>query len=157
MEVRPVRPDEYEMTGRATAEAFGEYGWDDYLEEIADVAARVDRGDVVLVAAEDGRILGSVTAQPPGAHPDDPWRAEAMHIRMLGVSPAARGRGAGRALMAAAVGLARERGWPAVTLRTTDRMPVARGMYERTGFRRVPDADKRSDDDSLLVAYRLDL
>ena len=97
--------------GRVTAEAYrefirpGEEDWERYLLRIADVAARA--GDTtIMVAVEDGRVLGSLTLELEGRvrdgdekqRPLDPGEA---HIRMLGVDPAARARGVARALMTA--------------------------------------------------------
>ena len=64
MEVREAVPEEYAEAGRVTAEAYrefirpGEEDWEHYLLRIADVAARA--GDTtIMVAVEDGRVLGS--------------------------------------------------------------------------------------------------
>jgi ribosomal protein S18 acetylase RimI-like enzyme len=146
MEVREVRPDEYEEAGRVTALAYrefmlpGEDSWEEYLEEIADVTTRAARS-LVLVAVEDGRILGSASLEL-GERIDDedpPLAADEAHIRMLGVHPDARGRGVASELMEACFERARRAGRSRMTLHTTMRMPIARGMYERMGFERLED------------------
>lgn len=146
MEVREIRPDEYEEGGRVTALAYrefalpGEDSWEEYLEEIADVAGRAGRS-LVLVAVEDGRILGSASLEL-GERIDDedpPLAADEAHIRMLGVHPDARGRGVASALIDACFERGRRAGRSRMTLHTTMRMPIAQGMYERMGFERLED------------------
>ena len=146
MEVREIRPDEYDEAGRVTALAYrefvlpGEDSWEEYLEKIADVAGRAGRS-LVLVAVEEDRILGSATLEL-GERIDDedpPLAADEAHIRMLGVDPDARGRGIARALIDACFDRARRAGRSRMTLHTTRRMPIARGMYERMGFHRLED------------------
>jgi ribosomal protein S18 acetylase RimI-like enzyme len=157
-EVREARPQEYEEAGRITADAYrefvrpGETAWEDYLGHIADVAGRVDR-TTVLVAVEDGRILGSATIEVDGRidESDGPLAQEQVEIRMLGVAPGARGRGVARALMAACEQRARERGRTLVTLHTTPRMPAAQRMYERLGYDRG--ADRLFDDGFVLLSF----
>lgn len=146
MEVREVLPGEYEEAGRVTALAYrefvlpGETDWEEYLEEIADVAGRAGRS-LVLVAVEDGRILGSTSLELGERIDDDdpPLAADEAHIRMLGVHPDARGRGVARALMDACFERARRAGRSRMTLHTTMRMPIAQDMYQRMGFERLED------------------
>ena len=146
MEVREIRPDEYREAGRVTALAYGEFvrpgetSWEGYLEEIADVRGRIDRS-LVLVAVEDGRILGSASLElGERIDEDDPQlAADEAHIRMLGVHPDARGRGAASALIDACFERARRAGRSRMTLHTTMRMTIAQGMYERMGFERLED------------------
>lgn len=146
MEVRDIRPDEYEEAGRVTALAYrefvlpGETSWEEYLEDIADVRGRIGRS-LVLVAIEDGRILGSATLEL-GERIDDndtPLAADEAHIRMLGVHPDARGRGVARALIDACLERAGRVGRSRMTLHTTMRMKIAQAMYERMGFERLED------------------
>jgi ribosomal protein S18 acetylase RimI-like enzyme len=157
--VREARPQEYEEAGKVTADAYrefvrpGESAWEDYLRHIADVAGRAER-TTVLVAVEDGRILGTATIEMDGRidqEGDGPLAPGEVHIRMLGVSQDARGRGVARALMEASEQRARERGRTLVTLHTTRRMPVAQRMYERLGYERGP--DRRFDDGFVLLSF----
>jgi ribosomal protein S18 acetylase RimI-like enzyme len=60
------------------------------------------------------------------------------HLRMLGVAPAAQGRGAGRALMQGAAALARAAGKSRLTLGTLPEMATARRLYEAMGFQGGP-------------------
>jgi GNAT superfamily N-acetyltransferase len=164
IEIRPVRPEEFDEAGRVTALAYREFavpgdaGWNEYLERIADVARRSARA-LVLGAFRDGRALGTVTVELDrrieGGHDRDPLAPDEAHIRMLGVDPQARGEGAGRLLMEAAVEEARRAGKRRMTLGTTERMVAARGLYEAMGFVRGP--DQVFDDGFRLRTYELSL
>lgn len=159
MEVREIRPKEYQQAGSVTALAYrefvepGETEWEEYLGHIADVASRVDAA-TVLVAVEDGRVLGSATLELGGRIDDDdpPLEADEAHIRMLGVDPGARGRGVARALMDACFDHARAAGRTRMTLHTTNRMKVAQAMYEGMGFERLP--DRVFPDGFVLLTYQ---
>ncbi|HZD81061.1 MAG TPA: GNAT family N-acetyltransferase [Actinomycetota bacterium] len=158
IEVRPVRPSEQEEAGRVTALAYREFArpgdpdWDEYLVRIADVPERNGR-TLVLVAVEEGDLLGSVTLEldgrtEPGGEPLAPHEA---HIRMLGVHPDHRRRGVARELIHACFDRARAAGKTRVTLNTTTRMEAAQRMYETLGFRRT--ADRVFPDGFVLLGF----
>jgi ribosomal protein S18 acetylase RimI-like enzyme len=125
---------------------------------MADVAGRADRTHV-LVAVEDGRIVGSLTLELEGRvgdwDRDPPLRPGEAHIRMLGVDPAARARGVGTRLMADAEARARAAGKTVVTLHTTERMVAAQRMYARLGYDRAE--DHVFPDGFVLLGYRKEL
>jgi GNAT superfamily N-acetyltransferase len=156
IEVRRARPEEYDETGRVTALAYREFAdgesWKRYLELIADVGARADIA-VVLAAVEDGRILGSATLElDRRIEDDDPQLPpEEAEIRMLGVDPEQRGRGAAKALLDACFAWAAEEGKTRMRLHTTQRMKVAQAMYESMGFDRLP--DRVFPDGFVLLTY----
>ena len=162
MEIREVRPDEYEEAGRVTALAYREFApphdadWEDYLAEIADVAGRAER-TLVLVAVEDDQVFGTATMEFDDAvvGDDDPsLPPEMASLRMLGVDPDARRRGIARALMEACVQVSRVRGKSVFVLRTTEPMVAARRLYESMGFERDPQRDLVFDNGFRLIAYR---
>ena len=159
IQIREIRPPEHEEAGRITAEAYrefvrpGEAAWEEYLLHIADVAGRVDR-TTVLVAVEEGRMLGTATLEVDGRideEEDGPLGQDEAHIRMLGVAHQARGRGVARALMAACEARARAAGRTLVTLHTTPRMPVAQAMYAKLGYERG--LDRRFEDGFVLLSF----
>jgi ribosomal protein S18 acetylase RimI-like enzyme len=163
VEIRPVRPEEYEEAGAATAEAYREFvsspdDWNQYLRRLADVTARADR-TLVLVAVDDDGILGTVTIETedrvPGSRDRPPLAEDEAHVRMLGVRPDVQGRGVGRALMEAVVAEARRLGKRRITLDTTEAMVAAQRLYESMGFRRGDDLVY--DDDFRLRWYELAL
>ena len=63
----------------------------------------------------------------------------ACEIKRMYVAPEARGRGLGRALLAALEDLARDLGYAVARLDTGAEQPGARRMYERAGYESVPD------------------
>ena len=142
-----------------TALAYSEFvrpneaAWEEYLEHIADVEGRAGSA-TVLVAVEEGRILGSATLELEGRIDDDdpPLGADEAHVRILGVDPAARGRGIARALLEACFDRARAAGRTYVTLHTTQRMKVAQAMYAAMGFERL--GDRVFPDGFVLLTYR---
>ncbi len=160
LEVREARPDEYDEAGRVTAEAYREFvrpgsaDWDSYLARIADVRTRAAY-TTILVAVEDGRVLGSATLElTQRIEPDDdpPLPPDEAEVRMLGVDTTARGRGIGEALLGACEDRARAAGKRVLALHTTERMEVAQRMYETHGFERMQ--DRVFPDGFVLLSYR---
>ncbi len=154
--VRIAHPDEYTVAGEVTAAAYREFlegtAWADYLVTIADIASRAERTEI-LVVIDDDRIVGSATLELDGrtSLDDGPLGSHQAHIRMLGVHPDARGRGAAKALMAVCEARAREAGRTELTLNTTERMAAAKAMYERLGYERQE--DEIMPDGFVLLAY----
>jgi ribosomal protein S18 acetylase RimI-like enzyme len=164
VEIREVRPEEYIEAGRVVVAAYREFatpgdpGWEEYNRTLADVAGRAGR-TTVLVAAEQGRILGSATIEMERTVGDDDQElpASVAALRMLGVLPEARGRGVGRALVRATIDRCIVRRKRELILRTTEPMVVAQHLYRSLGFERDQDRDIPFDDGFVLYAYRLDL
>jgi ribosomal protein S18 acetylase RimI-like enzyme len=160
VQIRPVRPEEFEDAGRVTAGAYEEFAPGgpspnrDYLARVADVRTR-SRLALILGAFEDGRVLGTVTLELddriPGGHPRPPLEPGQAHVRMLGVDPTARRRGIARALMEACLAEARAAGKDRITLETTETMVGAQRLYESMGFERGP--DQVYDDEFRLRTY----
>jgi ribosomal protein S18 acetylase RimI-like enzyme len=172
IEVRRVRPNEYEEAGEVTVRAYREFGpqntgdpdlrerdehsWDDYFGRLRDVEGR-DKVAVVLIAIEHGKILGTATLELDGRIDTEQGELEPgqVHLRMLGVDPAARGRGVGKLLMEASLEESRSAGKKVFTLNTTERMTAAQNMYEALGFERDP--DHVFPDGFVLLSYSLKL
>ncbi|MGW0768753.1 GNAT family N-acetyltransferase [Streptomyces sp. NPDC002676] len=164
--IRPADPSEYEALGEITAQAYLQDGLldfgesDRYLGELRDVAKRAAAADV-LVAVQNGTLLGGVTFVPSGGPMADIARPGEAEIRMLAVAHAARGRGAGEALVRACVQRARAtEGCTAVVLSTQRTMHSAHRIYERLRFVRVPERDWNPVpelDDITLLTYELTL
>jgi ribosomal protein S18 acetylase RimI-like enzyme len=159
IQIREATPDQYAEAGRVTAESYrefvgpGETAWEDYLVHIADVASRAAFTHV-MVAVRDGRILGTATLEMDARvdrEEDPPLAPGEAHIRMLGVDPAARGRGVARQLMATCEATAHAAGKTLMTLHTTSRMQVAQHMYETLGY--VRGKDRVFPDGFVLLSY----
>jgi ribosomal protein S18 acetylase RimI-like enzyme len=151
VEIRRVKPDEYdalgEITVRAYRQLFGGEHLGPYETQLLDVARR-DRDSEVYIALDDEhRIAGGVTYVPgPGRTMSEFTDPDAAGIRMLAVDPASQGAGAGLALTEWCVEQARSAGRRRVVLHSTPVMTVAHGIYERLGFVRTPELDEWIDE-----------
>ena len=152
--VRAAGPDEGGAVGRLTERVYRaeELVEDDYAAELRDGESRVETA-TVLVAELDGRLVGAVTAAPPGT----PWAEIAgpdeLEVRMLAVDGDVRRRGVAAALMDGVEDLAPALGLGAVVLSTQPEMAAAHRLYEGRGYRRVPERDWRVGPYVLLI-YR---
>src|SRR2546422_9580943 len=113
-------------------------GWEGSRQNIADVWSRAPISSTI-VAERDGKLLGSVNYYRPGRADsiDNTWPPEWASIRLLGVSPEARGLGIGRALMDECLRRARAGGGRGMGLGTASLMGGARAQYLRRGFKVV--------------------
>ncbi|HEU0301564.1 MAG TPA: GNAT family N-acetyltransferase [Longimicrobium sp.] len=101
------------------------------------LGTQLDRPDVaVLVAEEDGEVIGYAYAAVEG-HDYLSLRGPAGVLHDVIVDPAARGRGAGRLLLNAALAFLRSRGAPRVVLSTAERNEPAQRLFASAGFRRT--------------------
>lgn len=163
MSVRDARASELGQIAQLVLDAYQEYQahfppdtWERYSQNIMDVRSRLDVSELI-VAEHAGEVVGSVTLYPNVANAEQGWPAGWAGVRLLAVHPDARGQGIGRVLMDECLRRARRRRSVAVGLHTSDIMRVARGLYERMGFVRVPEFDFRTGSDWNVMAYRLDL
>jgi len=155
--VRRADPAEADLVGALTERAYrdGGFGSGAYAEVLRDGRSRV-RDSIVLVAAADGTITGTVTLALPGSPLAHLGRADEAEVRMLAVDEAARGHGVANLLMAACEAVARDQGLAAVILCTETRMLAAQRLYERRGYLREPARDWQIRN-VHLIAYRLPL
>lgn len=166
--LRDALPEELDEVAHVILRAYEEYtpsplpevweeAWNAYWHDIGDVRGRFDHTELI-VAERAGRIVGTVTFYPDGTeYVANGWPAGWVAIRLLAVVPEARCQGIGRALMTECLRRARRVGAPSVGLYTMTWMRIAQGMYERMGFRRVPELDYRPVPVVTVMAYRLDL
>ncbi|MGD0083839.1 MAG: GNAT family N-acetyltransferase [Acidimicrobiales bacterium] len=162
MEIREVRPDEFDSLGQITVEAYRQLQrgapLGAYEDSLMDVAGRA-ADSVVLVAVDDnGDLLGGVTYVPDSTRAMSEFEdLEAAGIRMLAVRPDRQGAGVGRALTEECIARARADGRSKVMLHSTEIMEVARGMYGRMGFEETPELDAwvtgTSRDPLRLIAF----
>lgn len=153
-------PDELVAVGELTVAAYAADGYLDGADGYADeLRAAGDRArDAVLAVATDPRVLlGTVTYCSAGTTWAEVSVAGEAEVRMLAVSPAARGRGVGTALTEWCVSRARSEGHKAVALSTLRAMHAAHRLYERMGFERTPERDWWPIPDLQLITYRLTL
>lgn len=170
IEVRDAVPAEYDAVGKIVAAAFAADGQLDapdsvsYREVLHDVAGRAASAEII-VALDDGVVVGGVTYVPRGGPMADIAAEGEAEIRMLGVAPDAQGRGAGSALMRECLARAANGGGSAANGGGTRRVvlstnTVAHGshrLYERLGFVRDPARDWTPVPGVDLLCYVLDL
>ncbi len=162
--VRLAQPEDFDAVSAVNRAAYAEYAAfmeperiARYLDNAGDVRSRQEVSDL-LVAELDGKIVGSLTYYPPGPRSEaQRWPAEWAGLRLLAVAPSARGLGIGRLLMEASMERARSEGAPVIALHTTEMMEIARNMYERMGFVRVPEYDWVPSSGRGAMAYKFNL
>ncbi|MEU6866749.1 GNAT family N-acetyltransferase [Streptomyces sp. NPDC046876] len=163
IDIRAAEPAEYGRLGEITGQAYTGDGLldqnedDTYLNVLRDVAGRVGVGEV-LVAVQDGQVLGGVTFAAPGSPLADVAGPHEAEFRMLAVAPEARGKGVGEALVRACIERARAlEGVTAIVLSTQPAMRGAQRIYSRLGFVRTPELDWSPIPALTLLTYRLEL
>jgi ribosomal protein S18 acetylase RimI-like enzyme len=159
--VRLATPDEHAETARILTAAYahaypptGAYGVE--LRTVATLA-RDHEVWVAVGRGPDGTLLGTVTTPRPGGHISSLGREGELDFRLLAVAPGARRRGTGRLLVEHVVMLARARGLGRVVMNSGALMTGAHRLYERLGFRRLPEREGRVADGTPLYTFGLDL
>jgi GNAT superfamily N-acetyltransferase len=120
----------------------------------ADTQQGVDR----IVAEIDGNIVGSVALFPAkmDAYEGHVEELDYPEIRMLAVTPQARGKGVATALIAECIRRTKAKGFHSIGLHTGEFMESAMRLYESLGFERIPQYDFEPANDGIIVkAYRL--
>jgi ribosomal protein S18 acetylase RimI-like enzyme len=129
----------------------------EYLPELADVAGRADRAELLVARDGDGRVVGSVALVLTGDFGEVTRSADEGAFRMLAVDPAVRDRGVGEALVRTCLDRARAAGKARMVLSTDPRMTAAHRLYGRLGFSRLPERDWTPVPGVELRVYALDL
>jgi ribosomal protein S18 acetylase RimI-like enzyme len=161
IEVRPVRPDEYEAVGAVTVAAYGTIeGYspgDGYAAELRDVAGRSQSAEVLAAVDGNGSVLGGVTFVGGFGPLAEFEGSDEAGMRMLAVAPAAQGHGVGRLLTQACIDRARASGRARLVLHTTGAMTAAHRLYQGLGFVRAPERDFHTPGGLVLEGYVLQL
>jgi ribosomal protein S18 acetylase RimI-like enzyme len=107
--------------------------YDDVIDSFERLAEFVyGRRHDLLIAEEEGERIGFLLLLYDV--PDEVTATPQAFIAYTSVEPAARGRGAGRALLDAAEANAREAGIGYMSLMVTEDNASARALYDRAGF-----------------------
>lgn len=159
IEIREVLPKEYEALGHLMVEVYSSLDGfptpaeqPGYYKMLANICKLNEQQDTkVLVAVFPGGLLaGGVVYFSDMARYGSGGIANTIRntsgIRLLGVDPAYRRAGVGRALTEACIRLAKDKGHAEVILHTTQAMRVAWGLYLRMGFERSKDLDFMQED-----------
>ncbi len=157
--MHPARPDEFAAIAEQTVRVYEEGGLasDGYTAELADVTGRSARSQLLVVRDEDDLVVGSVALVLSGDFGEVTASDEEAAFRMLVVDPAARGRGIGELLVTTCLDLARAAGKRRMVLSTGPAMTAAHRLYERLGFRRLPERDWTPVPGIDLMVYALEL
>ncbi|WP_371499021.1 GNAT family N-acetyltransferase [Kitasatospora sp. NBC_00374] len=144
--IRRAREEELDAAGELTVEVYVKEGHSrpdsPYAGLLADARRRAEEAELlVAVDPADGAVLGCVTFAAGGNAWADIAEPHEGEIRMLAVARAARGRGAGTALVRAAMERSRELGLAGMAFSTRPHMTAAHRVYERLGFLRTPARD----------------
>jgi GNAT superfamily N-acetyltransferase len=162
--IRNARSDELDEVSLLLKDAYQQYenfirpeAWKSYLEDIMDVRSRLGESDLI-VAEVNHRLVGSVTLYLDTSHSmPEVWPRGWAVVRLLAVHPEYRGQGISRALMEECIRRCRQAKVAAIGLHTTEVMDIARQMYERTGFVRVPESDFHPVPGVTVMAYSFQL
>jgi len=160
--IRDAQAAELAEVGDLRAEA---YLADGFLSEDSGYLPRLrslgtDGAGTVLVAIDEqepGRIAGTVMLQPAPHSAEVVQAPDEAEIRALAVAPRAQGRGIGRALLHAIIDRAAQTGVRHLVLATQLEMHTAHRLYERAGFRRLPERDWAPQPGTKLIVYGLRL
>lgn len=123
--IRSARPGDLPAISACVEEAYATY-----IPRMGKRPAPMDAGHAARLGSTwvlcDPEVAGLIVLVPDG---DD------LMIENVAVSPRHQGRGYGRRLMDFAEDQARERGAPAVTLYTNEKMAENLALYARLGYR----------------------
>ncbi|MFH9421584.1 GNAT family N-acetyltransferase [Streptomyces sp. NPDC017529] len=146
--IRPARPEEFEEIGELLVSAYLADGLlsfgdrDPYVHELRKAAHRAEHAELLTAAdAGSGAVLGTVTFVAPGTRYAEISGPAEGEFRMLAVAPGGRGRGIGEALVRACMDRARSLGLTGMVLSTQPHTLAAHRLYERLGFRHIPERD----------------
>jgi ribosomal protein S18 acetylase RimI-like enzyme len=164
LKIRDARLDELDEVSQVLKKAYSQYAdfmpgqdWKDYLENIINVRSRLPEAELI-VAEIDSRLVGTVTLYLKYQSTSlEGWLPGWAGVRLLAVHPDYRGRGIGRALMEECIRRCRTQGIRSIALHTSEMMGVAKRMYEKMGFKRIPEFDFHPRPGIVVMAYRMDL
>jgi ribosomal protein S18 acetylase RimI-like enzyme len=157
--VEPARPEDYDRIAELTVGVYvdGRLASEGYTPQLADVAGRASRSELLVVRDGQGRVVGSVALVLSGDFGEVTASDDEAAFRMLVVDPAAQGQGAGQLLVSACLDRARAAGKRRMVISTDPRMTTAHRLYERVGFRRLPERDWSPMPGTDLLVYSLEL
>jgi predicted N-acetyltransferase YhbS len=165
LEVRDARPRELDAVRALTMDAYTEYAtvmtpeaWLG-LERAIVAALQSDDRAQRIVALRGDALVGSVMLYPASVDAYDGATRPAgwPELRLLAVSPEARGTGVGRRLVAECIRRAREQGAEALGLHTSASMRVAMDLYRAMGFERARELDFQPEGGEVVEGYVLRL
>ena len=154
-----ARVDEFDRIAELTTTVYRVDGLasEDYLSELADVAGRAARSQLLVARDDSGAVVGSVALVLDGDFGEITEGEDEAAFRMLVVDPAARGGGVGELLVSTCLARARRSGKRRMVLSTGRGMSAAHRLYLRLGFDRLPERDWSPAPGVDLLVYGLEL
>lgn len=163
--IRPARPEDDAAIGELLVDAFVAR----YAQKLPEVQISPSRRQAlravadkravatVLVAEQEGRVVGTVALFPPGAPDSQAFIPGAADLRHLALDPALHGRGLSGRLLDPIEHVARTWGVSAICLHVRRGAHGLGRMYERRGYARVPAGDVDKLPEVFLEAWALQL
>lgn len=162
--IRDAQDLEHETIAEVMLEAYQQYAfdmpqprWEAYRDSIRN-SVYGDAPYARIVAQLGGEIVGSVQMflSSEIAYGKPEMGINSPIIRLLAVSPSARGRGVATLLIKEAALRSIQLGATTLNLHTSDMMASAVKLYEKLGFERAYETDTNNGA-TLVKGYRLDL
>lgn len=141
--LRALQPGDLGWIQQVHGEVYSrEYGYDASFEAVvADIAATYHRASLLPGAQNQSGWIAEVDGERVGGillvNAEDGVEAKIAKIRVLILTPAARGLGLAKRLVDECVAFARERGYERVILSTHEELTAARKIYASRGFKLV--------------------
>lgn len=141
--VRPIVPADYEVVGELATNVYigGGFSGPEAEARLRDVSNWCREGRVLTAESPAGDLIGCVALFPWSSSYATVATSGEAEVRLLAVTPAWRGRGAGAALMEACERETRETTASALVLWTKPQMTAAQRLYARLGYVRTPGRD----------------
>jgi ribosomal protein S18 acetylase RimI-like enzyme len=157
--VSPAGPGDFDRIADLSVRVYvgGGLASEGYTSELADVAGRASRAELLVVRDDNGHVVGSVALVLSGDFGEVTTSDEEAAFRMLVVDPAAQGRGLGTLLVTTCLDRARAAGKRRMVIATGTRMTAAQRLYERLGFTRLPERDWSPVPGIDLIVYSREL
>ncbi|SEQ12819.1 GNAT family N-acetyltransferase [Piscibacillus halophilus] len=165
--LRDANPSEIPIIRKHRLKAYQEYSkvlndshWEVLSGTLSSEADLEPGVDIMVAESKDGEVLGSVVLFPAKSMAYGEWTdaLDYPELRMLAVSPEARGQGIAYKLVNECIKRTKERGFGQLGLHTGSFMKGAIKLYERLGFERIPEHDFEPANDGIIVkAYVLNI
>jgi ribosomal protein S18 acetylase RimI-like enzyme len=157
--VSPAGPGDFDRITDLSVRVYvgGGLASEGYTSDLADVAGRASRAELLVVRDDNGHVVGSVALVLSGDFGEVTTSDEEAAFRMLVVDPAAQGRGLGTLLVTTCLDRARAAGKRRMVIATGTRMTAAQRLYERLGFTRLPERDWSPVPGIDLIVYSREL
>ena len=135
LDIRPIQPGDNPILANIVRSSLAEFGankpgtvyYDDTTDHLYELFQQ--SGSVYFVAVLDNVVVGGAGIYPSNGLPTGICELVKMYL-----SPAARGIGAGKKLIAKCVEFARENNYRSIYLETMPELKKAVSVYEKLGF-----------------------